>query len=159
MPTSSPSGGSLAPMENSPPGIQAMPLGIFAGGGPGFGTVGPKSEDVFASADGMAAEAGAAEGAPAWTEDAAISPLALAAERLAEEIFQTASPQTTSSRTRMIGRLLFTASSFVNHPAADDGGNSTSGKVPAVEGGVLRFRKRLRGVEGPLLLRIEDSDV
>src|SRR5450755_3562019 len=42
MPTSSMSGGSLAPMENSPPGIHAIPAGVFAGGASLLGTVGPK---------------------------------------------------------------------------------------------------------------------
>src|SRR5262252_9304286 len=33
MPTSSMSGGSFAPIENSPPGIQTMASGLFSGGG------------------------------------------------------------------------------------------------------------------------------
>ena len=42
MPTSSMSGGSFAPMENSPPGIHTIPAGVFAGGTSLLGTVGPK---------------------------------------------------------------------------------------------------------------------
>src|SRR5215468_2687756 len=41
-PTLSMSGGSDAPMENSPPGIQAMPSGVRPGAVSRFGTVGPK---------------------------------------------------------------------------------------------------------------------
>src|SRR3954451_8964261 len=40
MPTSSMSGGSLAPIENSPPGIQTMPAGAVAGAEPALATVG-----------------------------------------------------------------------------------------------------------------------
>src|SRR5215469_5706394 len=40
IPTSSMSGGSCAPMENSPPGIQTIPTGACEGAGAEFGTVG-----------------------------------------------------------------------------------------------------------------------
>src|SRR4051812_40112848 len=40
MPTSFISGGSLAPIENSPPGIQAIPSSAAAGDGALFATVG-----------------------------------------------------------------------------------------------------------------------
>ena len=44
------SGGSFAPMENSPPGMNAMPLGIVAGAAILLGTVGPNIDGDFASA-------------------------------------------------------------------------------------------------------------
>jgi hypothetical protein len=40
MPTGSMSGGSWAPIENFPPGIQAMSRGAGPGAGAAFGTVG-----------------------------------------------------------------------------------------------------------------------
>src|SRR5258707_1373343 len=43
MPTIFISGGSLAPMENSPPGIHAMPAGAAPGAAVEFRTVGPKT--------------------------------------------------------------------------------------------------------------------
>lgn len=42
MPTSSSLGESAAPIENSPPGIQTIPVGACLGAGAVFGTVGPK---------------------------------------------------------------------------------------------------------------------
>src|SRR5579862_6685476 len=46
MPTMFISGGSWAPMENSPPGIQTIPLGAGPGAGCLFGTVGPNATPV-----------------------------------------------------------------------------------------------------------------
>ncbi len=118
-----------------------MPLGMFTGGGPGFGTVGPKSDVVFVSADGMADEAGVAEGPSPWTEAMAGWLLVLAEECLTDEIFQTAMPAATRKRMRMIGRLLFTASPFVNDFAADNRSDGSSGKIPAVKGRVPGLRQ------------------
>src|SRR5271157_264208 len=64
MPTGFMSGGSLAPMENSPPGIQTMPGGGEPGAGVLFALVGPKPLDAAAlsgASDGEAIEGAAAE--------------------------------------------------------------------------------------------------
>src|SRR5215471_8739940 len=51
MPTSSISGGSPAPMENSPPGIQTIPSGARRGAGSRFSTVGWNSLVVVGASD------------------------------------------------------------------------------------------------------------
>jgi hypothetical protein len=50
--------GSLHPIENSPPGIQTMPLGALLGTGSLLGTVGAKAEPPMAGAPSSAETAG-----------------------------------------------------------------------------------------------------
>ena len=57
MPTSSTSGGSFAPIENSPPGIQTIPTGAGPGAAAGVGTVGAKVLAVLALGAGAAEDA------------------------------------------------------------------------------------------------------
>src|SRR5271165_995183 len=88
MPTSSMSGGSFAPIENSPPGIHAIPAGAGVGAFAVLATVGPKPAVVGGAVvdgelpplAGSAAAAGlasglalAAEAAPAGTGSAALA--------------------------------------------------------------------------------------
>ena len=101
-----------------------MPAGVLAGAGPEFGTVGPNNAAAFVSAGDISAVA-----------------VSLAAECLTEEIFQTAIAAATSNKIRMIVRLLFTSSPFVNHLTANNGSYGAPGEVPAVERRVLRFRQ------------------
>jgi hypothetical protein len=53
-----PADGSLQPIENSPPGIQTMPLGVLLGGGSWLGTVGAKADPPMAGALSSAEKAG-----------------------------------------------------------------------------------------------------
>jgi hypothetical protein len=50
--------GSLQPIENSPPGIQTMPLGALSGTGSLLGTVGAKAEPPMAGGPSSAETAG-----------------------------------------------------------------------------------------------------
>src|SRR4051812_11218609 len=76
------SGGSCAPIENSPPGIHTMPSGAGAGGSSRFSTVGRKSADPATSvAAGLARSARAVStAAPAMT--AAVSDTQMPRRRL-----------------------------------------------------------------------------
>jgi hypothetical protein len=53
-----PADGSLQPIENSPPGIQTMPLGALLGTGSLLGTVGAKADPPMAGAPSSAEMAG-----------------------------------------------------------------------------------------------------
>src|SRR5215469_1934861 len=57
MPASLVAGGSMAPIENSPPGIHTIPSGVREGAGAGFGTVGRKLPSELTLATGETATA------------------------------------------------------------------------------------------------------